>query len=305
MSHYESHNLEDQALPFIYKERTVRPTGRPRASSNWHENIELLYIVQGAGTVSNNGRVLPVVAGNIVMINANHLHDLSASDQPLVHRYLIVDRTFCLANGLDTNTLAFDMQIHDERVHMLMEALHEAYTRPPESPFYTLSIRALVLELLVLLCRDHSTPAPQDERHERSVSYIKAAIDYIRASFDKDFSLEDVAAFVGVNKCYLSREFHKYTGYPFIAYVNLTRCKMAQRRLRDTDLGIHEVARQCGFANRSYFARSFARYIGMLPGEYRASLQQAPKNSQFSENCRKQGANSAIIKEPKTKKEQL
>jgi AraC-like DNA-binding protein len=98
----------------------------------------------------------------------------------------------------------------------------------------------------------------------------------VRASYEKNFSLDDVAAFVGVNKCYLSREFHKYTGYPFVAYVNRTRCKMAQQMLADERISISDVGKRCGFPNRSYFAKCFQRYIGVLPGEYRAQIIKKP-----------------------------
>lgn len=271
MSRYESHNLEAQDLPFIYNERSIHPSYRTFGSFNWHENIEILYITGGQGAISNNGHVLSVTKGDITVINANHLHALSSSGEALIHRYLIVDRTFCLANGFDTNAISFNMRIDDTAIRQLMEELHETYQKPADAPYRTPEIRSIVLRIMTLLCRDHSTSEKQAERPERSISYVKQAIDYIRASFDKDFSLEDVAAFVGVNKCYLSREFHKYTGYPFVSYVNHTRCKMAQHLLLDPRLSIHEVGLRCGFENRSYFARSFRRYIGMLPGEYRAN----------------------------------
>ena len=277
MSRYESHNLEAQELPFIYSERGIRSSLRAFGSFNWHENIEILYIADGQGAISNNGHVLSVTKGDITVINANHLHALSSSGG--THRYLIVDRTFCLANGFDTNAISFNMRIDDPAVRQLMEELHAAYQKPADTPYRTPEIRSIVLRLMTLLCRDHSTPEKQAERPERSIAYVKQAIDYIRASFDKDFSLEDVAAFVGVNKCYLSREFHKYTGYPFVSYVNQTRCKMAQQLLLDPRLSIHEVGLRCGFENRSYFARCFRRYIGMLPGEYRANASGIPTNN--------------------------
>ena len=147
--------------------------------------------------------------------------------------------------------------------------LDQAYSEPPETPYRTAAIRSAVLGLMVMLCREHSTVATVLEQPQKSLSYVKQAIDYIRASYDKNFSLEDAAAFVGVNKCYLSREFHKYTGCSFVDYVNRTRCKMAQRLLADGHLDIHRVGSRCGFENRSYFSKTFLRYVGMLPREYR------------------------------------
>ena len=272
MSVYESHNLEDGELPFIYKRRAARSTETIPDSANWHENVELLHILKGEGQVYSNGQVIPVKAGDIVLINANHLHGLTTDDGEMIHRYLIVDRAFCLANGIDTSAISFETRVDDSRVRAQLEALEQAYSEPPETPYRMAAIRSAVLGLMVTLCREHSTAATALERPEKSLSYVKQAIDYIRASYGKNFSLEDAAAFVGVNKCYLSREFHKYTGCSFVSYVNRTRCKMAQHLLRDGQLDICEVASRCGFENRSYFAKTFRQYVGMLPREYREEL---------------------------------
>ena len=276
MSKYENHNLEAQALPFIYKERTEKHQNKLPGSANWHENIEILYILSENGSVFNNGEVISVSSGDIVVINANHLHTLSAVQGPLLHRYLIIDRSFCLANGVDTSALSFDVQIQNPLIRDWMEELHVLYTSPASDSYRTLSIRSLVLRILLLLCTEHASPLRQDPSTDRGVAYVKQAIDYIRASYEKDFSLDDVANFVGINKCYLSREFHKYTGYSFVSYVNLTRCKMAQQLLADERISINEAGKRCGFPNRSYFAKCFRRYMGMLPGEYRDQLLKNP-----------------------------
>lgn len=274
MSHYESHNLEDRALPFIYKERSVQPSGGRFGASNWHENVEILYFVSGDGAVSVSGRVREVRAGDLAVVSANLLHALAAGEAPLVHRYLIVDRAFCLANGLDTGAVTFPSSVDDDRLRALMEDLHAAYLLPQEDPYRILTVRSLVLQVMVLLCRSYGTPTPSAEHTDRGAAYVKAAIDFIRASYAQNFSLDEVAAYVGIHKCYLSREFHKYTGYPFVAYVNLTRCRMAQNLLADKRLSISEIGQQCGFESRSYFARSFRRYVGMLPSEWRERREE-------------------------------
>ena len=271
MSNYESHNLEDGALPFIYKRGTARSTETMPYSANWHENVELLHILKGEGQVHSNGLTIPVRAGDIVLINANHLHGLTTYGGEMIYRYLIVDRAFCLANGMDTSAISFEARVDDSRVRAQLEALEQVYSEPPETPYRVAAIRSAVLGLMVMLCREHSTAATALEQPQKSLSYVKQAIDYIRASYDKNFSLEDAAAFVGVNKCYLSREFHKYTGCSFVSYVNRTRCMEAERLLLTTTLGIFEIGKHCGFENRSYFAKSFRRYTGMSPAEYRAN----------------------------------
>lgn len=270
MSFYESHNLEDSDLPFIYNEALIPPNCPEFGASNWHENIEILYIVDGSGTVSNNGEALQVKRGDIVAINSNHLHSLS-TDSGMLHRFLIIDSSFCLVNGIDISSVFFDAEIRNSKIRELMEELHMLYF-DKKFPYRIASIRSIILRILVLLCTEHSTAKKALEQPERTLSYVKAAIDYIRASYEKNFSLEDVANYVGVNKCYLSREFHRYTGYSFVSYVNRTRCKIAQQLLKKEGVQISHVARKCGFENRSYFARCFQKYTGIIPSEYRKSM---------------------------------
>lgn len=281
MSRYENHHLEDATLPFIYKSSSVRPTNHRFGSSNWHENIEIIHITEGDGSISVNGQILQISKGDTVIINTNHLHALAAGDVRMCFRYLIVDRSFCLSNGFDSNKVTFGVKIEDDRVKHLIEALQNAYELSEDATYRALTIRSLVLQLLLLLCKHHSHPSEQDDRYDRGVLYTKQAIDYIRAACDKDFSLEDVAAFVGISKYYLSREFHRYTGYPFVAYVNRTRCKKAQQMLADEQLEIQEIGKRCGFESASYFARAFRRYIGMSPAEYRNHLLKTPKTKQW------------------------
>lgn len=270
MSRYESHNLENQAAPFIYRSFSIPASDYMFGSSNWHENIEILYITDGEGAIANNGNIIRVSKGDAVIVNANHLHAMAAGKSNLNYKCLIIDRVFCMSNGVDTNSILFDTKIFDSRLDKIMEELDNAYMKDSNTPYRILSIRTAVLNLVFLLCDNYSYAVETAENLPKSVSYVKAAIDYICASYSENFSLEDVAKFVGVDKFYLSREFHKYTGYPFVAYLNRTRCKMAQNLLLNSRCSIGDIGRMCGFENRSYFARSFKRYIGMLPGECRA-----------------------------------
>ncbi len=267
MSTYEKHMLENSALPFIFREGAVRQRRNLFGASNWHENIEILFITAGKGAVSNNAQQLEVEPGDIVVINANHLHALGAYGETLCYRYLIVDRSFCLFNHFDTNAISFHALVRDTALGAMGEELARAYDT--NAPYRTLRIRSLVLRIMEQLCLFHSQPAEALDAPKRIIGCIKQAINYIHASFDQSFSLDDVAEFVGLNRYYLSHEFRKYTGYSFVEYVNRTRCERAQQRLTTTDADIGEVGRQCGFESRSYFAKCFQKYIGMLPSEYR------------------------------------
>ena len=267
MNTYEQHMLKNSALPFVCKKRQVRQRSNLFGASNWHENIEILYITQGKGAISSNSQHINVASGDLAIINSNHLHAIGAYDEMLCFHYLIVDRSFCLENGFDTNVIRFNTLVKDEQLRLLMESLIETYYQ--EAPYHTLTVRSLVLRIMEHLCLHYSVPSEQHEPTKRIVALIQKAIHYIHTSYERPLSLEDVANFVKLSPYYLSHEFRKYTEYSFIEYLNRTRCEQAKQLIKKSDTSIGEIARQCGFENRSYFAKCFQKYIGMLPSEYR------------------------------------
>lgn len=92
---------------------------------------------------------------------------------------------------------------------------------------------------------------------------------YIREHYAKDITLNDVAAKIFVNPVYLSRVFHQKTGRTFTEALTMIRMEAAQKMLKDGNIAITEIARQCGFTDSKYFYKQFKRYVGMSPGKWR------------------------------------
>ena len=98
---------------------------------------------------------------------------------------------------------------------------------------------------------------------------IKKVVGQIREESHQDLTLDKIAKAEGWNKSYLAREFHRYTGQTLVSFLNTVRCESAKKLLRESDLSIGEVGRQCGFNDQTYFTRKFRSHTGKTPGEYR------------------------------------
>lgn len=269
MSIYETHIIQNPELPFIFHSDFHLYPKYGFGPGNWHENVEIISVIEGRGIVASDAEHTEVSCGDTVIINANRLHSFAALDHPFAYRCLIVDRSFCLANHFDTNTIEFDVQFRDEEITRLINRLNDEYTLPEQTPYRTQTIRAAVLELMAILCRSHSHPAPANQGDSRLLSSIKQAIGYIRSESHRDLSLDEVSSFAGLSKYYFAREFRRITGYTFVSYLNLTRCENAKRMLAENVLSVGEVGKACGFENRSYFTRTFQSYTGRIPSVYR------------------------------------
>ena len=270
MSNYETHIMKDPQLPFIlHKNTRLRAANRNCIRTNWHENVEILYVSYGTGTVSSDTDHYHVQEGDFVVINANCLHSFYTDDKLFIYQCLIVDRSFCVANHFDTNSIRFSPVFRDPVLEELMKALQKEYTPPYRQDYRIPMIRALVLQIMARLCCEHSLPEENARIDTHLLSCIKQAIGYIHAQSNRDLSLDEVADFVGLSKYYFAREFKRVTEHTFVSYVNLIRCENAKRLLADNQMRIGEIGRACGFANQSYFTRLFRSYTGELPSEYR------------------------------------
>lgn len=69
----------------------------------------------------------------------------------------------------------------------------------------------------------------------------------------------------------LSRIFKKHTGYTIVEYISSVKINMAKEAFLYTDKTIAEIAQDTGFSSISHFNRTFKRFIGMSPREFRKS----------------------------------
>ena len=96
-----------------------------------------------------------------------------------------------------------------------------------------------------------------------------AAVKIISMHYAEDLSLEILAEKVYLSSGYLSFIFKKETGMNLNQYIRVFRMKKAKELLKNTNMKVAQVSENVGFANVSYFCRSFREYYGCSPESYR------------------------------------
>lgn len=91
---------------------------------------------------------------------------------------------------------------------------------------------------------------------------------YIEKNY-QNCTLQSVAKFCNMNANYLSNLLKKQTGYSYRELVQQQRIKTAEQLLKNTKLGITEIANYVGYDNVSFFYQLFKKQCKCLPGEYR------------------------------------
>ena len=108
---------------------------------------------------------------------------------------------------------------------------------------------------------------------ERSMSEsrdeVAAVKNYIYNHYAEDLNLETLAEKVYLSSGYLSFIFKKETGMNLNRFIRVFRMEKAKELLCTTNMKVAMVSEKVGFANSSYFCRSFREYYGSSPESYR------------------------------------
>lgn len=108
-----------------------------------------------------------------------------------------------------------------------------------------------------------------------TIQAVTKACCYISENCEKDLSLDEVAAHVGISKFHFSRCFKEYTQTSFSDYLTMQRIQKAILLFENPEISIAEAAFQSGFGSIASFNRSFKKYKNCTPSNYR-NLMRLP-----------------------------
>jgi PAS domain S-box-containing protein len=84
----------------------------------------------------------------------------------------------------------------------------------------------------------------------------------------------NVARRAGLTLARFARLIHRFFDLTPSQFLTRTRLTAAARLLRETDLGVSEIAHECGFYDHSAFSRAFHSAMGVTPSAYRGATPQ-------------------------------
>lgn len=136
--------------------------------------------------------------------------------------------------------------------------------RGPQDQLYgeTLGLTA-VIELLRML---KTAPKPAAvPKGGLSLAQQTILRDYVEDYLHTDISLSDLAAVVDLTRFHFARAFAITFGEPPHRYVSRRRIDYAKQLLRETDLGMSEIASKVGLKNNTMLARHMRKFAGVTP----------------------------------------
>ncbi|KIO54518.1 AraC family transcriptional regulator [Flavobacterium hibernum] len=131
-----------------------------------------------------------------------------------------------------------------------------------------------LIEILFLLSKskdlrfinDNSYVSTNDENKNDRLAEV---FQYVKSNYKEEISLDEIAKIANLTPTSFCRMFKSKTKKPFVEYLNEIRVSNACKYLIETDLGISEIAYECGYKTASNFNKLFKKLIGTTPKEYR------------------------------------
>lgn len=125
------------------------------------------------------------------------------------------------------------------------------------------------IEGLVSISRDLDTPSVGDLK----MAGLRRVVEWVHEHVDEEIQVDDLARIAGMKPAHLERRVKRVFKLSVGQFVRKVRIDLAVQLLRDTELGIAEIALRCGYSEQSSLTRQFKSAVGCPPGEFRRRLR--------------------------------
>lgn len=244
------------------------------------ENESLFILVtSGKGLILINGVEFPFEEGTFAWLQSYHTFSIKAfTDYPLEISVCVYD--YPLSSFLvfeepkpDTVDSIIDappvIYPEDEQLsqikYLFDEFEKENTSLDPGSSLIKVSILGQISEIFIKNSLKH-----QESNIEKPLGW--KSILYMSAHFAEDLTPEGVAAHFNSNAASLNRELRNISGYNFADTLSRMRVNIASMALLYEGIPLTYVATHSGFPSEVAFYRTFKKYMGLTPLEYRSHI---------------------------------
>ena len=99
--------------------------------------------------------------------------------------------------------------------------------------------------------------------------FIADITNYVHHHLSEPISTDEMAKALFMNRSWMAVKFKQETNMTLTDFILKEKTEEAKRLLRYTDKPITSISAYLGFSSQSHFSRTFKKYTGSLPNEYR------------------------------------
>ena len=228
--------------------------------AHFHSTIELVYVESGVLCAMQDGAVMLVPAGHLIVNSSYMVHSY---DTPESSRIIVCTIPLSAAPSLRSQLArkrfaqnlvnTADMQQCRQLLGMMADAANT---------HNTIFMNAMAEALLAFLI-DRIGLIDNVSNDESNL--IKRVLMYLQEHASEPISVSRVASAFGYSAGRFSHIFNECIGCSFTRYVNHLRCYKAKRMLAESALPLIDIATACGFSSMRTFHRVYKDFTGETP----------------------------------------
>jgi len=260
-----------------------------------HDFLEMVFVVEGRGIHRTIHGQKPISVGDVFILHPGQWHAYEQCRNlqiynccfgiGLLTRELAWARTDPLLAGMLPTRLpsagspgrpngqgVISIRLSDERRQACIADLEAI--RALQKDGDPVADRAALVGRLLLVLQQVARELGRETRTQpvEPDPSVATAVQALEERLAHDWSLEELATLLDLNRSYLVRLFKRHAGLSPMAWLARRRAEKAAVLLLTTNLPVAEIGRTVGWHDPNYFARRFRAAFGMTATAYRNQL---------------------------------
>lgn len=248
-----------------------KPGWRCNTTPHWHDEMEIVYMINGEMDVLVNGNQKVIKDGEYFFCNSRDIHTTTVRDSKEIYKYFVIQLSYQSIMGYYEleEQCYFDITKGNayEEIGRQVKEIYEIYNESPDM-FKSIRINQCILEIYhILLSQCISDDFKLISKTFVDNGYAKYIMRYISDHYMEELSLEHLGRIIGLSPQYLSKYFKKTTNMGILQYINMIRLDKANEELINGGVCITDAAINNGFPSAKAYSETCKKMLGITPSK--------------------------------------
>lgn len=243
-------------------------------STHLHPELEILLILKGSPSININGISSVFAEQDVVLINANELHEIISDTEPSTVLALHILPQYFEGYFAQMTSIKFEENklISKNKPLFIYTFCKLLQTYLGQEPYYQLQcagfVNIMIYDILQS-CAYHQMYRETLRQTTHRGQLLSAVISYVEEHYTERLTLTQVASHLNLSPSYLSHFIPEHLHHSFSEFLTYTRYLNAKALLMNTDLSLTEICYSCGFSDYRYMNKAFKKYTACTPNEFK------------------------------------
>ncbi len=277
--------FEDRPKRSIFMQKHNRYTP---VFTHSHQFFELIYVYSGSAEHTLDGETNTIQRGDLCIVSPGTFHSLGVFDDSIILNALIKTKTFndnffeflrdnnvlstFFLNNLyakqHINYITFHTKEDTELEHILFDMIIEHFNEDQLSDGILNNLLMIFFDKLLRKYKDSVEIPDNITKKNKKILEI---LNYIQANY-QTVTLTDLSGYFHFAPPYISSLIKESTGQTYSSILQKIKLERAASLLLNTNLSIHDICGEIGYANPPHFIRLFSQCYHDSPSQYRKKV---------------------------------